>query len=97
MRKKPRPYLLEAHTYRYRGHSVSDPATYRTKEEVQEYQKKDPLLKLADQLKKQKLADDATLTAWDSEVRGRVTEIEEFADQSAKPDVSEIWQHVFAD
>ncbi len=97
MRKKPRPHLLEAHTYRYRGHSVSDPATYRSKEEVQEYQKKDPILKLADQLKKQKLADDTLLTAWDTEIRARVTAIEEFADESGKPDVSEIWQHIFAD
>ncbi len=97
MRKNPRPYLLEAHTYRYRGHSVSDPGSYRTKEEVAEYQKKDPITKLGELLKKQKMADDDTLKSWDTEIRERVTEIEEFADQADKPELSEIWQHVFAD
>ena len=97
MRKKPKPYLLEALTYRYRGHSVSDPATYRTKEEVASYQAKDPITTLGDYLKKQKLADDEKLKAVDKKVKERLNEIEAFADQSPKPELSEIYTHVYAD
>lgn len=97
MRKKPRPYLLEALTYRYRGHSVSDPATYRTKEEVKQYQDRDPITQLGDTLKKNALADDARLKSWDQEVKKRVTEDEDWADESPRPDVAETWMHVLAD
>lgn len=97
MRKKPRPYLLEALTYRYRGHSVSDPGAYRTKEEVAKYQERDPITILGDQLKKNKFADEDTLKGWDKEVKARVNEIEDFADNSPKPPVEDAWRHVFAE
>ena len=97
MRKKPRPHLLEAHTYRYRGHSVSDPAAYRTKEEVSQYQARDPITTLGDYLKKHKVATDEDLKAWDKETKEQVTAIEAFADASPKPALSELWDHVFAD
>lgn len=97
MRKKQRPYLLEANTYRYRGHSVSDPATYRTKEEVEKYQERDPLTTLADYLKKQKFAAEAELKGIDKEVRLEIDAVEAFADASPKPDVSEAFLHVYVD
>jgi pyruvate dehydrogenase E1 component alpha subunit len=97
MRKKPKPYLLEVLTYRYRGHSVSDPAAYRTKEEVAKFQDRDPLIQLSDLMKKNKFTDDDTLKTWDKEVKQRVTEIEDFADNSPKPPVEDAWRHVFAD
>ena len=98
MRKQPKPYLLEALTYRYRGHSVSDPATYRTKEEVEEYQKRDPITRLGELLKKEKLAaDDDELKAWDKEIRAKVKEAEAFADASPQPALEERLQHVYVD
>ncbi len=97
MRKKPRPYLLEAMTYRYRGHSVSDPAHYRTKEEVAKYQERDPIITLGDYLKKQKFAGDDELKDLDKEVRAEIDEVEAFADNSPKPPVEEAWLHVFAE
>jgi len=97
MRKKPKPYLLEAHTYRYRGHSVSDPASYRTKDEVAQFQARDPITTLGDYLKKHKVTTEDELKAWDKDIRDQMTAIEAFADASPKPDVSELWDHVFVD
>ena len=97
MRRDRKPYLLEVLTYRYKGHSVSDPGTYRTKQEVQEQQERDPILQLAAELKLQKLADEAQLKEWDKEARDKVKAAEKFADDSAVPDAAETWMHVFAD
>ena len=97
MRKKPAPYLLEVLTYRYRGHSVSDPASYRTKEEVAKFQLRDPIVQLAEVLKKQKLASEDDLKAWDKAVRERTAAIEEYADAAPRPAVSDLWLNVLAD
>ena len=97
MRERPRPHLLEAMTYRYRGHSVSDPANYRTKEEVAEVQKRDSILQHGEFLKKLSIASDADLVVWDEEARAIAAAAEEFADSSAKPEIDELWTHVFAD
>ena len=97
MRTKPRAYLLEILTYRYRGHSVSDPGTYRTKEEVKKYQEKDPITTLAKYLDEQKVADEDQRKEWDKEIKAEVKEIEKFADDSDIPDLSETWKHVYAD
>jgi pyruvate dehydrogenase E1 component alpha subunit len=95
MRKDHKPYLLEALTYRYRGHSVSDPGTYRTKEEVEEYQKnRDPILQLERYMTEHGLASEADFKAWDNEAKERVKAAEEFADNSPNPPVEELWDHV---
>lgn len=95
MRKDKKPYLLEALTYRYRGHSVSDPATYRTKEEVEDYQKnKDPILRLGRYLTTKKLASEDDLKTWDKEAKQQVKDAEAFADASPQPPVEELWDHV---
>ncbi|HET9238462.1 MAG TPA: pyruvate dehydrogenase (acetyl-transferring) E1 component subunit alpha [Oligoflexus sp.] len=95
MRKDHKPYLLEALTYRYRGHSVSDPGTYRTKEEVEDYQKnRDPIMQLERFMSEQKLATEAEFKAWDNEAKERVKAAEEFADNSPNPPVEELWDHV---
>ncbi len=97
MRIDKKPYLLEALTYRYRGHSVSDPGTYRTKEEVEDYQKnKDPIMQLEKYLLEQKLATPEDLKSWDKAAKELVNEAEAFADASPNPSVQELWDHVLA-
>lgn len=94
MRKDYKPYLLEVKTYRYKGHSVSDPGTYRTKEEVQCYQDKDPILQLSQYLIKEKIASEEDLKLWDKQAKDASKQAEDFADQAADPDISEVWTDV---
>ena len=95
MRKDKKPHLLEALTYRYRGHSVSDPGTYRTKQEVEDYQKnKDPIKQLGKYLVENKLSTDEELKSWDNEAKSLVKEAEAFADNSPNPPIEELWDHV---
>ncbi len=97
MRQDKKPHLLEANVYRYKGHSVSDPGNYRTKEEVSEYQKIDPLLTQAALLKKLGLAKDQELKQWDDEAKSKAKEAEAFADAAEIPDIAEAYQHVYPD
>ncbi|MBI2601683.1 MAG: pyruvate dehydrogenase (acetyl-transferring) E1 component subunit alpha [Deltaproteobacteria bacterium] len=97
VRKNKEPFLVEAMTYRYKGHSVSDAGTYRTKEEVEEYQKRDPILQLQEDLARLDFADDDAFKAWDKEIREQVKEAEAFAEASPPPDERELWTNVFAD
>lgn len=95
MRKDKKPHFLEALTYRYRGHSVSDPGTYRTKQEVEDYQKnKDPIKSLGKVLVAEKIADEAQLKEWDNEAKAIVKEAEAFADASENPPIDEAFDHV---
>ncbi len=89
------PYILEMQTYRYRGHSMSDPAKYRTKEEVDKYRnERDPIDHLKTRLIDQKILDDAQLKAIDAEIRKIVGDAAEFAQHSPEPDPSELWTDV---
>lgn len=98
MRKNKKPHLLEALTYRYRGHSVSDPGTYRTKEEVEDYQKnRDPIMTMGRYLVEQKIASEEELKAWDTEAKEKSKEAEAFADESPQPSIEELWNHVLVD
>jgi pyruvate dehydrogenase E1 component alpha subunit len=97
MRKKNHPHLMEIMTYRYRGHSVSDPGAYRTKEEVAEYQAKDPMLMHGKFLVASKLATEDDLLKWDEEAKKIAADAEDFADQSPPPGEEEIWRDVYAD
>jgi pyruvate dehydrogenase E1 component alpha subunit len=92
------PYLLEMKTYRYRGHSMSDPAKYRTKEEVDEFKaKRDPIEHVKKLLIDAGHASDDDLKAIDREIRAVVTESAEFAQQSPEPDPSELMTDVYLD
>lgn len=91
------PYILEFMTYRYRGHSMSDPAKYRSKEEVQEVREHhDPI-----EMIKAKLADAGVkedgLKDIDKEIRKIVNEAAEFAQQSPEPDPEELWTDILVD
>jgi pyruvate dehydrogenase E1 component alpha subunit len=95
-RKSPSPILIEAKTYRFRGHSISDPGTYRRKDEVEQYQRVDPISQiklLLDQLGWLGEADAKTL---EKEVRQEISKAVEVADASPEPDLSEVTKHVYA-
>ncbi len=98
-RQRGHPTLLEVRTYRFMGHSMSDPlhGVYRTKEEVEEQKKRDPISQLALRLKEEGALDQAALDALDTEVRGEVEAAVRFADESPDPDPSELSRHILAD
>ncbi len=89
------PTLLEIKTYRYRGHSMSDAQTYRTKDEVEEYRKQDPIEKVITTLKKNKWIDDAGIEAMEAKIKAIVVESEKFAEESTFPDASELFIDVY--
>ncbi len=92
------PYILEMKTYRYRGHSMSDPAKYRTREEVDEVRKtRDPIDHLRDKLERRGMADEAALKAIDAEVKKIVADAAEFARTAPEPDPKELWTDVYAE
>jgi len=89
------PYILEMLTYRYRGHSMSDPAKYRTREEVEKVrEQQDPIERVRKRLLDGRLIGEDELKAIDAEVRKRVTEAAEFAQNDPEPDPSELWTDV---
>ncbi len=91
------PILVEARTYRYRGHSMADPATYREKGEVESERKNDPIPRFQDFLIKQKVASDSELQAIDTEVKKLVDQAVKFADQSPEPSLDELWHDTIAE
>lgn len=92
------PYLLEMKTYRYRGHSMSDPAKYRTKEEVDAVKaKQDPIEHVKKLIVDAGYADDAALKTIDRDIRGIVSESAEFAQASPEPDPGELLTDVYID
>jgi len=89
------PIILEMKTYRYRGHSMSDPAKYRTREEVDQYrEKRDPIDHVRQLLVEQKLASEEELKELDKEIRGIVNHAAEFAQTSPEPDPAELWTDI---
>jgi len=89
------PMVLEVKTYRFRGHSMSDPAKYRTKEEVDRMrQQQDPIEQLRRTILDAGHADEAKLKEIDREVKAIVSEAAEFAQQSPEPDPAELWTDV---
>jgi len=92
------PYILEMMTYRYRGHSMSDPAKYRSKEEVAKMrQEHDPIDRLREHILSGKVADEAKLKDFDREIKEIVSAATEFAQQSPEPDPSELWTDILVE
>ncbi len=85
------PYLLEIKTYRYRGHSVSDPAKYRTPEELDTYKGKDPIEQLKEYLSKHNILNAKDLEEIDQAILQEIDEAEAFAEQSEFPPASELY------
>ena len=92
------PYILEMKTYRYRGHSMSDPAKYRTREEVDEIRKtRDPIDHVEEMLEAKGWADEATLKAVDAEVKRIVADAADFARTSPEPEPAELYTDVYTE
>lgn len=89
------PTFLEIRTYRYKGHSMSDPAKYRTKEELEEFKGRDPLLSTKAAIVENKYADDAWFAEVDAEIKKIVEDSVKFAEESPYPDASEIYKDVY--
>lgn len=91
------PYILEIKTYRYRGHSMSDPAKYRTREEVQKMRdERDPIDHVRQMLLEAKSATEDDLKAIDKEIKSIVNEAADFARESPEPDPAELWTDIYA-
>ena len=89
------PTFLEFKTYRYRGHSMSDPQKYRTKEEVEEYKKRDPIEMVKSTILTNGIATEEDLAAIDAKIKQRVDEAVKFSDESPWPDASEIFKDIY--
>lgn len=89
------PYLLEFRTYRYKGHSMSDPAKYRTKAEVEQYKSQDPVEQVRKKILDNKFASEDQLNEIDARIKGTVNESVKFAEESKFPDPSEAMTDVY--
>lgn len=85
------PYFLEIKTYRYKGHSVSDPAKYRTKEELQDYKDQDPIKIIEAKILKEKIATEAEIKAIKDKIKVEIDEAVKFAEESPLPDPAELY------
>jgi pyruvate dehydrogenase E1 component alpha subunit len=89
------PIILEMQTYRYRGHSMSDPAKYRSKEEVQKMREEhDPIEQVRSRLLRGQHASEEELKEIDAQVRAIVADAAEFASNDPEPDPSELWTDI---
>lgn len=95
--RKGQPSLLESITYRYRGHSVADPARYRTTEEVQSWREQDPIERFFRQLREADVIADEQRSQIEAEVDAQVDEAIEFADNSPEPDPSGLMDFLYVD
>jgi pyruvate dehydrogenase E1 component alpha subunit len=91
------PTLLEMKTYRYRGHSVSDPQKYRSKDEVEEYKDQDPIIKVRKTILENNFATEASLQEIDEKINNIVEASVKFAEESPWPDDSEVLKDVYID
>lgn len=91
------PTLLEMKTYRYKGHSISDPQKYRTKEEVEEYKQRDPLELVLRTIKERKIATEEQVSAINKEINDIVAESVRFAEESPWPDDNEVLKDIYVD
>jgi pyruvate dehydrogenase E1 component alpha subunit len=91
------PYILEMLTYRYRGHSMSDPAKYRSKEEVSSMRaERDPIEQVKNRILEKRYGTEESLKEVETEIRAIVTEAADFATADPEPDPSELWTDVYA-
>jgi pyruvate dehydrogenase E1 component alpha subunit len=96
-RKSYLPTLLEVRTYRFMGHSMSDPGNYRTRAEIERHQERDPLKLFSTSLKEEEIMNEAEMKKVDDEVREEVEHAVRFAEESPLPAPEELFTNVYAD
>lgn len=89
------PTLMDIKTYRYRGHSMSDPGNYRTREEIEKYKEKDPLLLFRARLMDEGILTEAIFDKIDEQMQAEAQDSYDFADSSPEPEISEIYDDIF--
>jgi len=94
-REERKPQLVEAVTYRFRGHSMADPEEYRTKEEVEEWRKRDPIESFGKRLMDEGVVSDGDLAKLDEQAIATVDDAVKFADKSPFPDLDSLYDHVY--
>jgi pyruvate dehydrogenase E1 component alpha subunit len=90
------PTLLEVRTYRFMGHSMSDPGNYRTRTEIEKYQERDPIKLFMTSLKEKGILTEERLAAIEKEVREQVEHAARFAEESPEPEIAELYTDVYA-
>ena len=90
------PKFFEIKTYRYKGHSMSDPAKYRSKEELQEYKDQDPIIILQKALVEEKMITDDEIKELDDAAKQKSTDAADFAENSDEPDAEALYTDVYA-
>jgi pyruvate dehydrogenase E1 component alpha subunit len=91
------PTFIEARTYRYMGHSMSDPGKYRARTEIEEYQKRDPIKSFVAILKADELLTDQDIDETEKQIKEEIEEAVRFAEESPAPDASELFTDVYAE
>ena len=94
-REDRQPTLVEAFTYRFRGHSAADPEVYRTKEEVEEWRKKDPVKVFRDRLLEDEVISEAEVEEMRERIERRVLDAVDFADNSPEPPLESLYDHLY--
>jgi len=97
IRKEPHPAFLEARTYRYRGHSMSDPASYRTRQELEKYRLDDPITRLRAQLTREGKLTNEQFDQLDKQAKEAVMAAVKFAEQSSQPPLEKLYDYTYAD
>ncbi len=96
IRKEAHPAFVEVRTYRYRGHSMSDPASYRTKDELEKYRLDDPIIRLRAQLTREGTLTNEQFDKIDKQAKETALEAVTFAEKSADPPLAKLYDYVYA-
>ena len=90
-----KPYIIEMDTYRFRGHSMSDPGLYRTKDEVNKMKEIDPVLMMKETLLKEYKVEEETVKDIESDIKKQIKDVEKFSLDSPLPDIKELFTEVY--
>lgn len=96
-RKTGKAFLVDLKTYRYKGHSMSDPAKYRTKEELEAYKQQDPIIQLKSDMIEAKLITEEQFKELDAQIKKRVQESVDFAEESPEPPLHTMYEDIYAE